>query len=124
MRELVKSRAFGAIPPITNYVVSNIPGPKDKLFFAGAEITHIYGRTMVGAGVGLFIFCISYGAKLDFGLTALAELVPDPGVIASGIQHHLSVLLAQTKTTANGAPGRPAARRSARQSATVDAPHI
>lgn len=104
VRTLVNSPAFKAIPPIANYVVSNIPGPKDKLFLAGAEITHIYGRTMVGGGVGLFVFCISYGANLDFGLTTLAELVPDPAAIASGISHHLTVLLAQTKGTRGRTP--------------------
>jgi len=88
VRELVNSPAIEAIPPVTNYIVSNIPGPKNKLYFAGAQITHLYGRTMVGGGVGLFIHCISYGDDLDFGFTALAELVPDPHTIGARPPHH------------------------------------
>ncbi|MET0703170.1 MAG: wax ester/triacylglycerol synthase family O-acyltransferase [Mycobacterium sp.] len=93
VRELINSPAVEAIPPITNYVVSNIPGPTEKLYIAGAQITNLYGRTMVGAGIGLFIHCLSYGNTLDFGFTALAELIPDPDKIAIGMQDQLSKLL-------------------------------
>jgi diacylglycerol O-acyltransferase len=91
--QLVNSPAVEAVPPIANFVVSNIPGPKDKLYIAGAEITHMYGRTMVGAGIGLFIHCLSYGDSLDFGFTALADLIPDPNTIVEGVHRHLSELL-------------------------------
>jgi diacylglycerol O-acyltransferase / wax synthase len=91
--QLVNSPAIEAVPPIANFVVSNIPGPKDKLYIAGAEITHLYGRTMVGAGIGLFIHCLSYGDSLDFGFTALADLIPDPETIVEGLHRHLSELL-------------------------------
>jgi WS/DGAT/MGAT family acyltransferase len=91
--QLVNTPVIEAVPPIANFVVSNIPGPKDKLYIAGAEITHIYGRTMVGAGIGLFIHCLSYGDTLDFGFTALADLVPDPDTIVEGVHRHLAALL-------------------------------
>jgi diacylglycerol O-acyltransferase / wax synthase len=91
--QLVNSPVVEAVPPIANFVVSNIPGPTDKLYIAGAEITHIYGRTMVGAGIGLFIHCLSYGESLDFGFTALADLVPDPETIVEGVHRHLAALL-------------------------------
>ncbi|TVS90090.1 wax ester/triacylglycerol synthase family O-acyltransferase [Mycobacterium helveticum] len=91
--QLVNSPAVEAVPPVANFVVSNIPGPRDKLYIAGAEITHMYGRTMVGAGIGLFIHCLSYGDSLDFGFTALGDLVPDPETIVEGVHRHLSELL-------------------------------
>jgi diacylglycerol O-acyltransferase len=91
--QLVNSPAVEAVPPIANFVVSNIPGPRDKLYIAGAGITHMYGRTMVGAGIGLFIHCLSYGDSLDFGFTALADLIPDPNTIVEGVHRHLSELL-------------------------------
>lgn len=97
VRELVRASVLDRVPPIVNYVVSNIPGPKHKLYLAGAEITDVYGRTMVGAGVGLFVYCISYADKLDVGMTTLAELVPDPSAIADGISHHFAALLAASR---------------------------
>ena len=92
--QLIKSPALGALPPFANYVVSNIPGPRQKMYLAGASVTHLYGRTITGAGIGLFVCCFSYAGNLDFGVTALADLVPDPSVIAEGIQHHFRELLA------------------------------
>lgn len=91
--QLVNSPVIEAVPPIANFVVSNIPGPKDKLYIAGAAITHMYGRTMVGAGIGLFIHCLSYADNLDFGFTALADLVPDPDTIVEGMHRQLAALL-------------------------------
>jgi diacylglycerol O-acyltransferase len=97
LRALVNSPAVGAIPPIANYIVSNIPGPQDKLYIAGAEVTHMYGRTMVGGGVGLFIHCLSYVDSLDFGFTAIAELIPDPQKIADGVVRQLELLMESSK---------------------------
>ncbi len=93
LAHLMNSPVSTAVPTIANYVVSNVPGPAHKLYVAGAEITHVYGRTFVGVGIGLLIHCVSYADGLDFGFTALAELVPDPERIADGVQHHLALLL-------------------------------
>jgi hypothetical protein len=114
VRELVNSPAIGAIPPVTNYIMSNIPGPKNKLYLAGAQVTHLYGRTMVGGGVGLFIHCISYGDDLDFGFTALAELVPDPNTIADGMLDHVRRLLDAVENN----PASPKSRGRAKSSVT------
>ena len=117
LRDLVTSPVFNAVPPVVNYIVSNIPGPKGKLYLAGAEITHIHGRTMVGGGVGLFVFCVSHADTLDFGITTLAELVPDPAEIADGIGHHFEVLLAEArkrKQAATDRAGRAGKGRSGR----------
>jgi diacylglycerol O-acyltransferase len=94
LAHLLNSSSAEAVPTVANYLVSNVPGPKRKLYVAGAELTHVYGRAMVGIGIGLLIHCISYADTLDFGFTALAELVPDPDKIARGVHHHLSALLA------------------------------
>jgi len=78
---------------IANLVTSNIRGPIVPMYLAGAKITHLYGRTMVGAGVGLFVHCISYDGNLDFGFTAIRDLVPDPETLAAGTRAQLQALL-------------------------------
>lgn len=117
--QLVKSPAIGAVPPIANFVVSNIPGPRDKLYIAGAEITHMYGRTMVGAGIGLFVHCLSYGDSLDFGFTALAELIPDPDTIADGMKRHLAALLDATKAKTDSTSRTPETKDKASTASPV-----
>jgi diacylglycerol O-acyltransferase / wax synthase len=91
---LMTKTPFGqVVPPITNLVVSNIAGPPFPLYFAGARLEHIFGRTMLMAGVALFVHCISYDGRLEFGVTALSELVPDPQRITDGFRTRLDELL-------------------------------
>lgn len=111
------STVIEALPTLTNYAVSNIPGPPEKLYVAGAEVTHLYGRGMVGAGVGLLVHCLSYRGNLDFGFTTLSDLVPDPDKIADGVQRHFAALLkAATKTgSARSAKRKTSTRRPAKK---------
>jgi WS/DGAT/MGAT family acyltransferase len=81
------------VPPITNLVVSNMAGPSFPLYFAGARLEHIFGRTMVLSGVALFVHCISYDGRLEFGVTVLSEVIPDPQNLADGFRAHLDALL-------------------------------
>ncbi len=60
-----------------NVVISNVPGPREELFFAGAKLDHYIPVSTISNGVGLNITVHSYGDKLDFGLVADRELVPD-----------------------------------------------
>ncbi|MFE9322608.1 wax ester/triacylglycerol synthase family O-acyltransferase [Nocardia sp. NPDC052278] len=92
--QLARTPLLSSGPILANYGLSNIPGPRQRLYFAGAAVDHIYGRTPAGAGIGLFAYCISYADSLDFGITTLHDLVPDPQRIADAIPKHLAALLA------------------------------
>ena len=63
-------------PPI-NLVISNVPGPREPLYLAGAMLKHYYPVSIVLDGQGLNITVQSYLDSLDFGLVACRELVPD-----------------------------------------------
>ncbi|MFP5488211.1 MAG: WSD1 family O-acyltransferase, partial [Acidimicrobiia bacterium] len=60
-----------------NVVVSNVPGPRESLYFAGAKLDHYIPVSTISNGVGLNITVHSYEDKLDFGLVADRDLVPD-----------------------------------------------
>jgi diacylglycerol O-acyltransferase / wax synthase len=60
-----------------NVVVSNVPGPREPLYFAGAKLDHYVPVSTISNGVGLNITVHSYEDKLDFGLVADRDLVPD-----------------------------------------------
>ncbi len=61
----------------TNVVISNVPGPRQPLYFAGAQMQNYIPVSTVADGMGLNITVHSYLDRLDFGLVACRELVPD-----------------------------------------------
>ena len=61
----------------TNVVISNVPGPRNALYFAGAKMTNYIPVSTIADDMGLNITVHSYLDRLDFGLIADRELVPD-----------------------------------------------
>ncbi len=60
-----------------NVVISNVPGPREPLYFAGAKLDAYIPVSTVSDFVGLNITVHSYVDRLDFGLVSDRELVPD-----------------------------------------------
>jgi diacylglycerol O-acyltransferase / wax synthase len=60
-----------------NLVISNVPGPRQPLYLAGAQLCHQFPVSIVTDGQGLNITLASYLNRLDFGFIADRELVPD-----------------------------------------------
>jgi len=60
-----------------NVVISNVPGPRSALYFAGAKMTNYIPVSTIADDMGLNITVHSYLDRLDFGLIADRELVPD-----------------------------------------------
>lgn len=93
-------------PPF-NLVISNVPGPRTPLYLAGAQLAHYYPVSTIVEGQGLNITVQSYVDRLDFGLVADRDLVPD-------LDHFADLLVAEidTLTTAtNKAVKKSAAKR-------------
>ena len=69
-------RVVGHVRPF-NVVVSNVPGPRIPLYADGAEMLHYYPFAPIVDGLGLNISLFSYAGRIEFGLNACRELVPD-----------------------------------------------
>ena len=68
-------------PPPINLVVSNVPGPRESLFIAGAELTAIYSMGPILEGIGLNVTVWSYRDELFAGVVSCPELLPDLRVL-------------------------------------------
>ncbi|MEQ1787855.1 MAG: WS/DGAT domain-containing protein, partial [Acidimicrobiales bacterium] len=75
MRTATRLTTRFALP--VNVVISNVPGPREALYTAGAKLLHYYPVSTIVDGQGLNITVQSYLDTLDFGLIACRELVPD-----------------------------------------------
>ena len=62
-------------PPVST-VISNIPGPREQLYWNGAPLLGTYPISAVFHGFALNITFISYHGNLDFGIIACRRSVP------------------------------------------------
>lgn len=62
--------------PAYNLVISNVPGPKDALYWNGAQLEGVYPLSIPMDGQALNITVTSYNGNLDFGLTGCRRTVP------------------------------------------------
>jgi diacylglycerol O-acyltransferase len=62
-------------PPVST-VISNVPGPKEQLYWNGAPLLGSYPVSAVFHGFALNITFVSYHGSLDFGIIACRRTVP------------------------------------------------
>jgi len=99
------------VRPVTNLIVSNVPGPRDTLYLHGAEMVAYYPVSQVGHGMALNITVLSYAGQLSFGLVACRDSVPSVQRLALYIGEALdeleaTFLPAPVKASATKSHGR------------------
>ena len=72
--------------PLFNVTISNVPGPPFPLYVAGAQVVSTNPIGPIFEGGALNMTVMSYQDRLDFGLHACPELIPDVQHLADGIE--------------------------------------
>ena len=103
-RPVRPSRSVG----IVNTVVTNVPGPREPLYFAGARSVLTFGAGPVVDGMGLINIVGSYDEQFVLSFTACREMMPDPARYADFLEQSFDELAAVP------AAPRPTAHRSRR----------
>lgn len=80
-------------PVVYNALVSNVAGSAEPLYFLGARVRGMYPLGPVFHGAGLNITVMSNAGRVDVGLLAARELVPDVDELARHCHHALSELV-------------------------------
>jgi WS/DGAT/MGAT family acyltransferase len=62
----------------TTAVMTNVPGPREKLKFCGATLEQNLVWVPQSGSVGLGVSILSYGGSVQFGIISDAGLCPDP----------------------------------------------
>lgn len=89
---LNRFRISGFVPPAANVVISNVPGPRQTLYFGGAEMLANYPLSVLVDGQALNITVISYRDEVAFGLMADRDILPDLSVLTGLIEESLAEL--------------------------------
>lgn len=94
-------------------LVTNVPGPQERMFIAGAPIVETYPGIPLSRGRTLSIGVTSYAGGVFFGVVADREAVPEPEVLGQCLQEALAELVETASPTRVRAPrGRAPVRRS------------
>ncbi len=67
---------LSAMPPPFNIVISNVPGPSEPLYYAGARLDGSYPLSNIPDGQALNITLVNNAGNLDFGLVGCRRSVP------------------------------------------------
>ena len=100
--------AANAHAPVFNTIVTNVPGSRVPLYFAGAKMVRMYGLGPVFDSMGLINTIYSYADMIAISFTADRGMMPDPEAYADGLKSAYAELKAAAvpaarKTSAKGA---------------------
>jgi diacylglycerol O-acyltransferase len=68
--------ALEVISPLYNLVISNVPGPRQPLYFNGARLDGSFPVSIPADGLAVNITVFSYAGSLHFGITGCRRQVP------------------------------------------------
>ena len=97
MRTVLRLASSRRLNPAANVVISNVPGPRTPLYFAGARVLANYPVSTIVDGMALNITLFSYLDKLQIGVTADPELVPDVDLLARALVNELELQVSLLK---------------------------
>ena len=83
-----------ASPRVFALCVSNVPGPAEDRFVAGAHVARMLSLAEIGEHHALRVTALSYAGTVAFGLCADPAAVEDLGAVAAGIEGEAATLLA------------------------------
>lgn len=66
----------GRARPPFNLIISNVPGPREPMYWNGARLDGVYPASVVLHGQALNITVTSYSAEIAFGLTGCRRTLP------------------------------------------------
>ena len=110
----------------TNLAISNVPGPKHKLYFHGAEMDGMYPVSVLAGDHRLNITVLGYDEHLYFGLVACPDALPHMQRVAvllpaalDELERALGLAPRPAKRAAAKAKTKTAARQPARRLAAA-----
>ena len=101
----------------TSVVITNVAGPRQRLYLAGNPIRQINFWVPQTAGLGLGVSIFSYMGEIVIGVMANAKLVPDPEAIVAAFEAEYAALQEAVGCAATEAAVAPVAIAGANEEA-------
>lgn len=112
--------------PAVSTVISNVPGPREPLYWNGARLDGIYPASIVFDGFSMNITLVTYADKIDFGIIACRRSLPQIQRIIDYLEDSLQELEEVAGLRVNtkpkvGAPKRKAPSKAKTKTAVASA---
>ncbi len=91
---VASTKLMERLPPVANVAISNVPGPQVPLYLAGAQMKTFFPVSIITHGLALNITVQTYCGRIDFGIIACKEAVPDLHDFAMAIAGGFDELIA------------------------------
>jgi WS/DGAT/MGAT family acyltransferase len=104
---------FRAIVSRVNLAVSNVRGPEEALYLAGAKAMCMYPVSIPTEGCGLNFTGVSYNGVMWVSMVSCRSMVPDPGAMLACMRGAWEELLAAADALPD--PSSPVERRTSRR---------
>jgi diacylglycerol O-acyltransferase len=95
--EPIERRIIDAFTAKGTAVMTNVPGPKEPVYLAGAPVRTVLVWAPTSGHIGMSVSIYSYRGEVTVGLMVDAALVPDPDQIVVALERELDAL-SQLKT--------------------------
>jgi WS/DGAT/MGAT family acyltransferase len=90
---MIEERAIELFTAKGSVVVSNVPGPREPLYLAGARIAQQFFWVPQAGDIGVGISLLTYDGRVHFGLIADRNLIADPSDVAHRFNDEFERLL-------------------------------
>jgi diacylglycerol O-acyltransferase / wax synthase len=114
---LSQASRLQAVQRFFNLTVTNVPGPQFPLYLLGRPLLRLYPLVPLAESCALGIAIVSYNGRIDFGLAADYDAVPDLDAIAAALDAAIGELAAVAGVSAKPSTGTRARRTRATQHA-------
>ena len=100
----IEQRLLDVFAKKTTAVMTNVPGPREQLYFAGTKLAGVIGWVPAGGTIGMGMSIFSYNGGVTVGFQVDPGLVPDPETIVAAYQRQVSELRQLTQPKKTRAP--------------------
>jgi WS/DGAT/MGAT family acyltransferase len=88
----VEDRLIGFFTEKASMVVTNVPGPRERVSLAGSSVEGVFVWAPCSGSIGTTVSILSYAGDVTVGFMTDVALVPDPRPLADAFAHELTLL--------------------------------
>lgn len=93
--KLLHERVVEILSAKVSAVLTNVPGPPERLHLAGSPISRLMFWVPRAGNIGLGVSIISYADEVMLGIATDARMAPDPEALVRGFHDELDALTAE-----------------------------